>query len=93
MNHGLIDELSILHFTFFFILGVYVKNKYRGALLLGILWEIFEIIISKNKLIKRSILKNWIVPELYWNDTLSHKLTDIIINMIGYHIGNLIKPI
>ena len=93
MHHGNIDILSIGHFLTFFIFGIFVKNKYKGALLLGILWEIFEIIISHNKLIKNFILENWVIPEYYWNDTFSHKITDIIINMIGYHVGNLITPI
>ena len=38
MHHGNIDVLSVGHFTFFFILGIFVKDKYKGALLLGILW-------------------------------------------------------
>ena len=93
MHHGNIDVLSVGHFTFFFILGIFVKDKYKGALLLGILWEIFEIFISHNQTIKNFIVENWVVPEYYWNDTFSNKITDIIFNMIGYHIGNLITPI
>ena len=93
MHHGNIDLASYSHFLTFFILGVFVKDKYKGALLLGILWEVFEKIISENIKIKDFILDNWVVPEYYWNDTLPHKLMDIFINMIGYHIGNLIKPI
>ena len=93
MHHGLLDILSVGHFIFFLVLGIFVKNKYKGALLLGILWEIFEYIISHNKTIQRFILENWVIPEMYWNDTFSHKITDIIINMIGYYIGNKIKPI
>ena len=93
MHHGNIDILSVGHFLTFFTLGIFVKDKYKGAFLLGILWEIFEIIISYNQTIKNFILENWVVPEYYWNDTFPHKITDIIINMIGYHIGNLITPI
>lgn len=93
MNQSLIDLMSISHFLTFFILGIFVKNKYKGALLLGIIWEIFEYIISNNIKIKKFIIENWFVPEKYWNDTFQHKCMDISINMIGYHIGNLIKPI
>mgnify|MGYP001254256754 CR=1 FL=1 len=93
MNQSLIDLMSISHFLTFFILGVFVKNKYKGALLLGIIWEIFEYIISNNIKIKNFIIENWFVPERYWNDTIQHKFMDILINMIGYQIGNLIKPI
>ena len=76
MHHGNIDVLSVGHFTFFFILGIFVKDKYKGALLLGILWEIFEIFISHNQTIKNFIVENWVVPEYYWNDKFSHKITD-----------------
>ena len=93
MHHGNIDVLSLGHFLTFFTLGIFVKDKYKGAFLLGILWEVFEIINSQNQTIKNFILENWVIPEYYWNDTFSHKITDIIINMIGYHIGNLITPI
>jgi hypothetical protein len=93
MHHGNIDILSLGHFFTFFTLGIFVKDKYKGAFLLGILWEVFEIIISQNQTIKNFIVDNWVIPEYYWNDTLPHKITDIMFNMIGYHIGNLITPI
>tara|TARA_B110000977_G_C11004147_1_gene465049 strand:+ start:621 stop:902 length:282 start_codon:yes stop_codon:yes gene_type:complete len=93
MYHGNIDIFSIVHFSTFFTLGLYVKDKYMAALLLGILWEVFEFIISCNQTIKKFVLENWVVPEYYFNDTLSHKITDIMFNMVGYHIGNKIKLI
>ena len=93
MNQSLLDLMSISHFLFFFILGIFNKNKYKGAFLLGILWEFFEYIISNNITIKNFIIDNWFIPEIYWNDTFQHKCMDLLINMIGYNIGNLIKPI
>jgi len=92
MNH-LFDILSLGHFILYFFLGVFIKNKYKGALLLGVLWELFEYIISNNDYIKNIIIENWMIPENYWNDTFQHKIFDIIFNMLGYHFGNLIKPI
>ena len=93
MHHGNIDLASLSHFLIFFTLGVFVKDKYKGALVLGILWEIFEYFISYNQEANRFIVDNWVVPEYYWNDTFQHKVTDILFNMAGYHIGNLIKPV
>ena len=92
MHHGNIDLASYSHFLTFFILGVFVKDKYKGALVLGILWEIFEYFISYNQDTNQFIVDNWVIPEYYWNDTFHHKVTDILFNMVGYHIGNLIKP-
>ena len=92
MNHGLIDILSVQHFMIFFFLGVYWKNKYKAALFLGVLWEILEYLMITNEPTRSFILDNWFVPEKYIHDTLEHIITDIIINMIGYYIGNLIIP-
>ena len=93
MNHGAIDLLIMSHFLFFFLLGVFWKNKYYGAMFIGILWEIIEYIISKNEFTRRILLNYWIIPEKYWNETIQNKLVDLCVNMIGYHIGNLIYPI
>ena len=38
MHHGNIDVLSLGHFFTFFTLGIFVKDKYKGALL-GIFWD------------------------------------------------------
>ena len=92
MNHGPIDILSVTHFMTFFLLGVYWKNKYKAALLIGILWEIIEYLMITNEPTRSFILDNWFVPEKYIHDTPENSTADIIINMIGYHIGNLIIP-
>lgn len=91
MNHSNIDILSLGHFLLWYIVGIYYKNKYIEVLFLGIMWEIFEYIISNNNEIKKIIIDNWIIPEKYWNDTLSHKIVDITFNMIGYYYGNKVK--
>jgi len=91
MNHGLLDILSISHFIIYFVIGLFLKNKYLLVLLVGILFEIFEYYISTNETIKTLLIEYWFIPEIYWNDTLEHKIVDIIINMIGYYIGNKIS--
>jgi len=92
MHHEIVDILSVQHFMIFFFLGVYWKKKYRAALFLGIFWEILEYLMITNEPTRSFILDNWFVPEKYIHDTLKHSITDIIVNMIGYHIGNLIIP-
>ena len=93
MHHGAIDPLLISHFMTFFFLGVFWKNKYQGAMFLGILWEIIEYIMANNKFTRKILLTYWIIPEQYWNETIDNKFMDLFINMLGYHIGNLIYPI
>ena len=41
-----IDEFSLLHFIQFFILGLIIKNNYKLAFILSILWEIFEYFVE-----------------------------------------------
>ena len=91
MDHGNFDLLSFFHFLFYFCIGLFYKNKYFIILIIGILWEIFEKFIITNEYTKELLFKYWFIPELYINDTLEHSIVDIIINMIGYTIGNKIK--
>ena len=44
-----IDILSFSHFLFWLCVGLLVKNKYELVFFLGIIWEIIEYIIIKNK--------------------------------------------
>ena len=84
------DLASFLHLFNNIILGIIMKNNYVIAFLLGILWEIFEKFFVKknmNKLNKHKFTKKY---EYLWNETLLNQFVDIIINMIGYYIGNKI---
>jgi len=87
MNHGNFDTLSVVHFLLYFFLGLYWKHRYAIVLLLSIVWEITEYLLINNEY-TRLLLRYWIIPELYINDTLEHSITDICINMIGYTIGS-----
>ena len=90
MNHNL-DLLSIGHFLLYLCLGYYIKHKYIFALILGILWEIFEKILVSNPYTLYLLKEYWFIPIEYIDDTFEHSVTDIIINMIGYTIGSNIK--
>ena len=84
------DFASLLHLFNNIILGIIMKNNYIIAFILGILWEIFEKLFVKNymtKLNKHKFIKKY---EYLWNETLLNQFVDIIINMIGYYIGNKI---
>ena len=52
-----IDILSIIHFVNFLILGIFVKNNYKLAFIIGIIWEIFEYIVVNIPYTRKLILK------------------------------------
>ena len=62
MNHNF-DLLSVGHFLLYLCFGYYIKHKYKLALVLGILWEIFEKALVSNTY-TRYLLKE------YWFDEL-----------------------
>ena len=88
MHHGNFDLFSIWHLCVSIVIGIYWRNRYKEFLFLSILFEIIEYHIAKNKCTRNILLSFWFVPEMYWNESCPHKIVDICINMIGYHIGN-----
>ena len=84
-----IDILSLNHFLIYFSLGLFFKNQYKLIVILSLVWEIFEYIISHIDYTRQFLINNWFIPEKYWNEPLHNKIVDVIINMIGYVIGNL----
>ena len=84
-----IDILTIVHLLIWISIGYIFPNHYLNALLLGILWELFEYyIIVKVNIIYVFTKKYWFVPEKYWNERIYNKIIDLIINMMGYYIGS-----
>jgi len=83
-----IDILSLFHFIIYLIIGKYYKNNYMIIILISLLWEQFEYIISRNSFIRTTIEEFWPIPSSMWKDSKSHSLIDIFINLLGYHIGN-----
>lgn len=87
-----IDLFSFVHFINFFILSFIIKNNYKIAFLIGIVWEIFEYYFAKNKKAYQFLKQHWPVPEKYWNET--HHLNpvlDTLFNMIGYYSGTVLR--
>ncbi len=67
-----------------------IKNyKYILVLIISIIWEIFEYLISYNKKLNILTKKYWFVPERYWNEKKNNKIFDIMINFLGYYVGSL----
>lgn len=94
MKHNkIIDFLSITHFLFFYVLGIYVKNNYKFAFILGILWEFLEFFLTSNKFTKNLLINYWIVPQRIWDEDAFNinRISDICFNILGYHFGNKSK--
>jgi hypothetical protein len=86
-----VDLLTIVHFVQWFIIGIIFPKRYVLAFILGIIWEIFEIFIVENKTMYNFVKNNWFISENYWNETMTNKGIDLVMNMLGYIIGSNIK--
>tara|TARA_Y100000310_G_C20526410_1_gene736270 strand:- start:730 stop:1011 length:282 start_codon:yes stop_codon:yes gene_type:complete len=68
-----IDGWSILHFVGFFLLGVYFPNRW-GLVIAGMIaFEVFENIFS-GKI-------------RFFKETTKDTVTDILLNIVGYSLG------
>jgi len=75
-----ISMWQISHFLLFMFFGFKCKDQYIFYIMIGILWEIFEYIYG--------YINNNIV---YWTSGgIKGQLMDIIMNILGYIIGNII---
>lgn len=84
------DYLSFVHFFWFYLLGLFLKNNYIFAFFLGVFWEFLEFYITKTPFTRNLLIKYWPVPKKIWDeDALNiNRVSDIIFNMLGYHVGN-----
>jgi len=83
-----IDILTLIHLLQWIIFGYFFPTHYLIALLLSILWELFEYMLVRVDILYDLTKKYWFVPEKYWNERIYNKIIDIIVNMIGYYIGS-----
>jgi hypothetical protein len=86
-----IDILSLIHFIQYIVFGIFLKDNYILALLIGILWEIYEYFVTTHPYTKQLLIRYWPIPQRYWDErNINNKYADIMINMLGYYIGNQI---
>ena len=90
-NNRIFDFMSVMHFIIYFFLGLFLKNRYDVALFLGILWEVFEYTVTRNKITRKLIIKHWPIPQELWDERFRNRIFDLMYNMLGYHIGNKMK--
>ena len=87
------DFLSVIHFLIYYVFGLFVKNNYTLAFILGILWELFEIVITTCDCTRKLLIKYWIVPKRIWDEDVFNinRVSDMVFNLLGYHFGNISK--
>ena len=82
------DGWTLIHLVQNSVLGYLFPNYVMFIIMLGISWEIFEIY---DGVFKPSFLKGWghcsSDRKIWWYG----KLTDIIANILGVHMGSYIK--
>ena len=83
------DIFSAVHIFSFYIIGLIVKKSYLFAFFLGVLWELLEYIITRYSYSRQLLIKYWPFPKEIWDEKLINinRLTDLIFNMIGYHLA------
>tara|TARA_B100001287_G_scaffold276424_1_gene287197 strand:- start:1995 stop:2291 length:297 start_codon:yes stop_codon:yes gene_type:complete len=90
-NYQIFDLASVVHFFGWFVIGIFVKRKYILVFILGLLWELFEYYVTReNETTIKLLEKYWPVPKrLYEERNIMNKVMDMILNMSGYYLGNI----
>lgn len=87
----MLDLMSINHFALYFGFGAMFPGQYTLAFAMSLLWEVFETVLVKNPVLHDLVTRYWIVPERYWNESMQNKVSDVCLNMIGYHVGTMMS--
>lgn len=85
-----ISIISLNHFIIYIIIGYIVRDQYMIVFLCSILWEIFDTYVSHTESVKLWMQTHMYRTPEYWKEENKNKIGDLIVNMVGYHVGNLI---
>lgn len=77
----IINLWSIVHILLYILIGLVLPNKWLLIILFSLIWEIYEYIMSR------------LTNDKYYNESFINRILDIIFNLIGYYIGNLLIKI
>ncbi len=78
MIFRIFNEYTILHLIIYIIIGYYYPNKWIFIIIISFLWEIIEYILDKYKMCS------------FCEEIIMNKIIDIIFNLLGYYLGNII---
>ena len=71
----LLNLWSVGHFLQWFIVGRWLKLSWSIFLILSIGWEMLELAL----------------PYEFANETWDNKISDIVVNCCGFHLGTILK--
>ena len=69
---------SIIHILLYTIIALFIPNKWWLIIIISIIWEIYEYIMSK------------IYDNKYYGEVIMNRIFDIGFNLLGYYIGSII---
>jgi len=93
MINQLLDLASLAHLFNFMILGLLFPNNYVGAVVLGIVWELFEECLAKREFSRDFLMQHFKNYQNLWDETKKNKLMDLGLNMVGYYAGNRLRGV
>ena len=73
---AVVNLYSVSHFLIWLTAGRYTIMSWRTFLLLSVGWEFLELVL----------------PFEFAVETLDNKVGDIIVNILGFHIGRRLRP-
>jgi len=76
------DFWHILHILLYILIGLLFPNNYFIILIISIIWELYEHFMFK-----------YVVKKVKCKDFICLRFEDILLNLIGYYIGNVIYQI
>jgi len=91
MINQLLDLASIAHLFNFMVLGLLFPDNYVGAVVLGIVWELFEECITKKEVSRDLLLQHFKDYQNLWDEDKKNKLMDLGLNLVGYYAGNRLR--
>jgi len=78
--------LSLNHATLWFMIGLWIPQRYERVIFLSLMWEISESYATQQPVLHRILKTYCFIPEKYWNELIENKITDIGFNLIGIFI-------
>ena len=86
-----IDALSTSKFALWYIIGYYLPRRYTIAFIVSLIWEAITYAIVSQENVQEWLRKNWGFSELYWNEPIENKVSDVIFSLAGYAIGSNVR--
>ena len=91
MENQILDLASFAHLFNFMVLGLLFPSNYVGAFILGVTWEYLEECLTKKDFSRDLLIQHFKGYQHLWQEGKKNKLMDLLLNMIGYYVGNKVR--